>query len=123
MNPVFEDYQKIVSRLKEVLQKPKNDINRDSAIKRFELCFDLAWKSIKVYARQEGIECYSPRACFREAFQLGLIENDERWLTMIDDRNKSVHLYKEEYADQIYGRLSKYLELFQQLLAKLISKR
>lgn len=118
MNPIFEDYRKIIGRLDEVLQKSKNDINRDSAIKRFELCFDLAWKSMKIFAQQEGVECYSPRACIREAFQLGLIDDDD-WLRMIDDRNKSVHLYKEEYANEIYLRLPGYLILFQQLIKKL----
>lgn len=29
----------------------------DSAIKRFEICFDLAWKSIKYSAKKQGTEC------------------------------------------------------------------
>lgn len=118
-SPVLEDFKRIIDRLNEVLLLEKTTITRDSAIKRFELCFDLAWKSIKVYAGKEGLECISPRACFKIAFQLGLIEHDEKWLKMIDDRNLSIHLYKEEHADQVFSRLSEYLELFKKLLAKL----
>jgi len=119
-NPIIEDFKKSINRLKEVLELEKTAINRDSAIKRFELCFDLAWKSIKLYAKKEGIECNSPRACFKTAFQLNLINYEEKWLKMIDDRNLTTHLYKEEYADQVYERLSGYIILFENLYSKFI---
>ena len=41
---VLGQFQKAVVRLEEVLKKEKNDFIRDSAIKRFELAFDLSWK-------------------------------------------------------------------------------
>jgi len=96
----------------------KNPITRDSAIKRFELCYDLAWKAIKNYAKHEGIECNSPRSCFKEAFQLDLIDYDEKWMEMVDDRNASVHIYKEEQAERIYKELPIYLEMLKDLLSK-----
>lgn len=117
-SPILDDFKKSIQRLKEVLDLEKTDINRDSAIKRFELCFDLAWKSIKNYAKTQGVECYSPKSCFKTAFQLNLIDYDERWLKMIDDRNLTTHLYKEEYADRVYSRLSDYLELFKSLISR-----
>ncbi len=39
------EFERCLEKFKEVLQKPKDDIVRDSAIKRFELCFEIAWKS------------------------------------------------------------------------------
>lgn len=117
--PILEDFEKSIKRLEEVLNMEKTDITRDSAIKRFELCFDLSWKVIKNYAKKEGIECNSPRSCFKTAFQLNLIDYDERWIKMIDDRNLTVHIYKQQYADEIYSRLKEYLELFKKLLTKL----
>lgn len=45
------DFKKAVEKLAEVLKIRETAITRDSAIKRFELCFDLAWKSIKDYAK------------------------------------------------------------------------
>lgn len=119
-SPILNDFEKIIQRLKEVLSLEKTDVNRDSAIKRFELCFDLAWKSIKEYAKKQGVECNSPRACFKIAFQLQLVNYDEHWLEMIEDRNLSTHLYKEEYADQIYSKLPDYLGMFRELLDKLV---
>ncbi len=118
-SPVLKDFGKIIQRLEKVLKLKKTDITRDSAIKRFELCFDLAWKSIKEYAKIQGIECYSPRACFKTAFQLKLIDYDEQWLEMIKDRNLAAHLYEEKQADKVYSRLQDHLALFKKLFSRL----
>jgi nucleotidyltransferase substrate binding protein (TIGR01987 family) len=113
--PILKDFKRTISRLEEALSLEKTDIVRDSAIKRFELCFDLAWKSIQIYARNEGIESHSPRSCLKIAFQLNLIEYDESWLEMLEDRNLTVHMYKEKYAEEVFTRLPKYLLLFKGL--------
>lgn len=46
---VFEDYRAAVQRLQEVLALEKNEVIRDSAIKRFEIAFELAWKTTKAF--------------------------------------------------------------------------
>lgn len=113
---VFKDFEKSIQKLEEVLNLEKTDIVRDSAIKRFELCFDLAWKSLKLRAKTDGIECYSPKDCFKAGFQLKLIGHDENYLKMIEDRNLTVHLYKENYADEDFRA---YLKLFKELSSEL----
>ncbi|MDD5098336.1 MAG: HI0074 family nucleotidyltransferase substrate-binding subunit [Candidatus Pacebacteria bacterium] len=112
----FED---AIVNLEEVLKIEKSEIVRDSAIKRFEICFDLAWKSIKIYAKGQGSECFSPRGCFKTAVQLKLIDNDSSWVRMIEDRNVSAHVYSEKMADEVYSRLNEYLILFKNLKEKL----
>lgn len=119
MEPILDDFKNSLERLKEVLVEKSDAIIRDSAIKRFELCFDLAWKSIKSRAKKEGLECYSPRACFKTAFQLELVENDELWPNMIEDRNRSVHIYSEQSADKIYSHLGDYYRHLKKLFKKL----
>jgi len=119
MEGVLKDFEKAISALKEVLAVEKTKITRDSALLRFQLCFELAWKAIKVQAQEEGVECFSPKSCFQTAFQLNLIDYDENWINMVGDRNLIVHLYEEEMADEIYGRLSDYLALFEKLHSKL----
>lgn len=116
---LLKDFKKTIARLEEAVSLEKTEIVRDSAIKRFELCFDLAWKCIKSYARREGIECNSPRSCLKVAFQLNLISYDENWLKMLDDRNLAVHIYREEYAEKLYSRLSLYEGLLKELAIKL----
>jgi len=118
-NFVLEDFKKAIKRLEEVLKVKRTPVVRDSAIKRFELCFDLAWKSVKNFAKEKGLECYSPRDCFKTAFQLGLIKHDKRWLEMIKDRNLTAHLYKEAQAEKVYKKLKGYLKLFKKLAENL----
>lgn len=122
-HPTILDFSAAVERFGESLniaqttqgEQELEQALRNGVIKAFELCFDLAWKSIKVYAAHQGVECQSPRACIRTAFQVKLIDHDERWLTMIDDRNKAVHIYKEALAKELYNILPIYLDLFRSL--------
>ena len=121
MEEILIDFDKAITALREVLTIEKNKITRDSALLRFQLCFELAWKAIKMRARNEGVECFSPKSCFQAAFQINLVDYDENWLNMINDRNLIVHLYEEEAADKIFSRLGSYLSLFEKLYFKLNS--
>lgn len=114
---VSEQFGEAVKRLKEALDAPRNEITRDSAIKRFELCFDVAWKSVKDFVREKGVECHSPKNCFQAGLQNGLIEiADERdWDEMIKERNLAVHTYDVDLANDIYRKLPTYLALFEKL--------
>lgn len=109
-------FKKAVTRFEEVLGKKKDDITRDSSIKRFEMVFDLSWKLLKELLEYEkGVVCNSPKDCFRAAYKSGLIEYDELWMDMTDWRNEAVHTYSEEFADNLYKKFSKTLERFQYL--------
>lgn len=113
---LFEDFEKALVRLEEVLNLPKNEIIRDSAIKRFEIAFDLAWKTLKAFLEERhNAACVSPRNCFREAFRVGLLDYDESWLTFAMLRNYTVHAYSESLAEKIYSELPKVLAAFQKL--------
>ena len=116
---IFQSLRLAVKNLDEILKVKKNDITRDAAIKRFELCFDLSWKAIKNYATKEGLECYSPRGCLKAAYQLKLIEYEDTWFAVVEDRNVTAHLYDAERADEVYKRLPGYLDLFINLVKKL----
>lgn len=118
VNYNLQDFKKTVTNLEEILKKENSAEMRDASMKRFDLCFDAAWKLIKNIAKKNGSECYSPRQCFKVGFQLKLLEHDQQWLDMIDDRNLSAHLYREEEANKIYSKLPVYLKLFKELLIK-----
>lgn len=112
----IDDFKKILEKLEAVLKAPKSEMARDSAIKRFELCFELAWKSIQQCVKRQGLECRSPADCFRTAFQLGLIKYDQRWVDeLIKTRNLTVHTYFEPTAEAVYRRLPEFIRMFQEL--------
>lgn len=112
---VKKDFEQAIKRLEEILRKPKNDTNRDSAIMRFILVFDLSWKTIKAYLEAIGKECSSPRGCLEEAYQEKIIKYDDLWLDLINWRNNAVHTYNEKLADRLYADLPPALKKFKEL--------
>ena len=108
LEALLEDFKKSLERLEEVLRMEKNAVVRDSSIQRFEIAFDLAWKTLKEFlAEQHGIQCGSPKSCFREAYRQGLIEYDDFWIEITDMRNETAHSYSEKTAEKVYQVLSK----------------
>jgi nucleotidyltransferase substrate binding protein (TIGR01987 family) len=113
-------FAKALGRLREAMTLPKDPIVQDACIQRFEFTFETAWKAIQEDALLEGVECTSPRDCFRVGFRLGILGEDEpRWLSMVEDRNRTSHTYDEAVAAEIYDSLSAYLTLLSVLRVKL----
>lgn len=103
-----------IGRLHEALKEQDNG-NRlvcDATIQRFEFTFELAWKTFKVFASAEGLECATPKKCFSKAFEIGWIEDEPLWLNMISDRNRTSHTYHEELANEILKRIPDYCSAF-----------
>ena len=90
-NVALETFEKALKRFEEGLEfldgaKDKlKEIARDSAIKKFELCFDTGWKALK-YTLEDifKVKCHSPKSCFRKAYEEGLIEYDDFWIEIVD---------------------------------------
>ncbi len=55
----------------------------------------------------------------KNAFQVKLIDYNNNFLKMIEDRNLTTHIYDEKIADDVYSRLPIYLNLFKKLLEKI----
>lgn len=117
---LIEDFEKSLSRLEEVLKMEKNDIIRDSAIQRFEIVFDLAWKTLKTFLEEyHNVVCTSPRNCFKEAFRQKLIAYDEFWINVTSIRNYTVHTYSEKIAEKVYEALPQALEYFKKIFEEI----
>jgi len=102
------DLRAALERLGEALHEPKSDIVRDAAIQRFEFSFELFWKALKARADDEGLRVVSPREALRAAFQLSLLDDDEQVFQMLEDRNRTSHLYNAVMAEEVFARLSGY---------------
>ena len=119
----IKQFEKAVKRLEEVLDMPKTDIIRDSAIQRFEFSLDISWKMLKALLEEEkGIICVSPKECFRETYRQGIINYDEDWIKFVDMRNETVHTYGEDTAERIFSQLPNALSHFKELL-EIIKKK
>lgn len=98
------NFEKAYVRLKEGIIKydEANDLTQDGLIQRFEFTFELAWKTIKEVFEDEGLTgLNSPKRVLREAFAAEMIKEQELWLSMLEDRNSTAHIYSEQIAQRI----------------------
>lgn len=116
--------QRPLATLEEVVaQDQPSAIVRDAAIQRFEYSFEATWKAIQLYLQQhEGLQTGSPKRAIRAAFQTGLLDETQSRtaLRMADDRNRTVHTYNEELAQQIYAQLESYWSLMNACSARML---
>lgn len=68
---------------------------------------------------KHNVKEHSPRQCFRQAYQLGLLEYDPTWIKMADVRNETAHTYRENIAEEVYEQLPQFLLRFQLLKDRL----
>lgn len=116
---LIQSFESALKRLNDALRQPKTEFTRDSAIQRFEIAFELMWKSLKAFSVSAGVPVHSPKESFRSAFQLGIVEESPLWFSMLEDRNMTTHTYDEAMAERIYSHLNGYLPLLEQALRKL----
>ena len=117
----LEIYGRALERLTDVIdlsrQHQLNDYERDSLIKRFEFTFEMAWKLMMSYEKENGIgQILGSRDVVRHATALSLIDNGEAWMDMIDARNQTSHLYDEDTVNDIVDDIiHTYHPLFEEL--------
>lgn len=101
------DFEKALGRLKEALcdDLSKGSIVIDGTIQRFEFTFKLAWKLNKAILNYNGIEIETPRLVIKEAFRAKIIRDGQGWIDMLEDRNKTSHIYDEAEALKIYKKI------------------
>lgn len=108
------------SRLNDGVLQAKDELDRDGVIQRFEFTFELLWKCLKVFLEREGIKCATPRDCLKSAFRAGLITDEDAFLNMLDDRNKSSHIYSQQEAGKIFQNIkNSYVAGMEKLLKNL----
>jgi nucleotidyltransferase substrate binding protein (TIGR01987 family) len=120
---IAENTKRALVTLKEIINTPYSVIVRDATIQRFKYSFEIFWKFVKEYLRvKEGIICNSPKSCFREAFKVKLLTEEETLtaLEMTDDRNLTSHTYHEEVAEEIYRKIKGYSKLMDKVYQNLI---
>ena len=99
-------FQKAMVKLSDVVslyqQHPLNEYERDSLIKRFEFTYEMAWKLMMSYEKENGVtSILGSKDVVRHAYNMTLIENGEAWMDMIDTRNQTSHLYDEQMAADV----------------------
>ena len=95
-------------------------------IDKFMIQFELSWKLLKELLKYEGsIEAASgsPRQIIKTAYQYYDFLTESVWLEMLEERNKTAHIYDENAAVQLVKKIiSKYIPEFNKLEEKLLDR-
>ncbi|WP_037588348.1 HI0074 family nucleotidyltransferase substrate-binding subunit [Stenoxybacter acetivorans] len=116
----FERSCKLLSEIENYEINSTPAIVCEGFIQRFEICFDLAWKTVNDYLRYLGHDVMpSPRPIIKEAFAVGIIEEGQVFIDMLEARNLMSHRYDEKTFNHIFLQIQ---ELFFPALFKLCKK-
>lgn len=126
----FENYDAALLLLGEAMQAAERGtlsmLEREGTIQRFEYCWELAWKSMRDYLRDNGIALDTPVPAnvIRAAFQVELITDGDGWMAARDARNLLSHEYSRPMFDAIFHDVqARYFPLMIALRDKLASER
>ena len=120
----IEQLRNALSRLEEAIAEYRqtgSSAVRDGAIQRFEFCAELAWKATQDYMQAQGyLDVHSPKAVMRKAFSEHIIADEDGWLSLLNARNQTSHLYDDDVASAVYQAIEgTYLPLLRALSEKL----
>jgi nucleotidyltransferase substrate binding protein (TIGR01987 family) len=121
----FQNYQKAFAQLMQAVelsrQRPLSKLEQQGLIQGFEYTHELAWNTLKDFLEARGTtNLFGSRDTTRAAFALGLIEQGEIWMQMIQSRNQTTHTYNEETMEQIAAAITDvYVAEFARLQTKL----
>ena len=102
INPLIKAREKFTR----ILENSKDETDEIAAIKLFVICYELSWKTLKRVLEIKGlIDINNPRDVFRESAVQGLIAKPEAWFAFQEDRNRTVHTYNQEVANDIFASL------------------
>ncbi|MDR2590486.1 MAG: nucleotidyltransferase substrate binding protein [Oscillospiraceae bacterium] len=123
----FDNFSKSCDLLSEISNyefESTIPIIREGFVQRFEIAFDLAWKTLKDYMEYLGHELQpSPRPVIKEAFAIGLIKDGQIFIDMLDARNLISHNYNEETFNKIFLQIKCEFEPALQKLCELFKEK
>lgn len=128
---VFKQLEKALQQLAKVIKPPVElkeeqyikETAADLMIKRFEFSFEHFKRVLKILLLHYGeTNVNTPKEIFQEAYAAEFIDDEEVWVLMLKDRNKTSHTYHEELAHEICGRIPNYLAVMQKTYTKLTQK-
>lgn len=109
----FEQYQSHLKVLKRAYQEDlNNEFIISGIIDKFFIQFELGWKVLKQLLQYEGKDIArsgSPREIIKASYACFDFMEEEVWLSMLQKRNDTTHIYNEEAARQLLDQI---LEVF-----------
>ena len=125
----FSNYNKALAQLEKAVllarQRPLSNLEAQGIIQAFEYTHELAWNVMKDYFEYQGnTNITGSRDAIKEAFKVGIVADGEGWMDTIRSRNRTVHTYNEQTANEIKDAIIHfYFQLFKEFKTKMESYR
>lgn len=119
----FANFDRAFLLLKEVQERgvaSLSQLEKEGAIQRFEMAFELAWKTLKDYLEESGllVQVAAPREVIKQAFQAGLLPDGQLWIDIMLHRNLLSHTYNQDTFHEVLEVIhDRYFPAFAQLHA------
>ena len=116
----LDNYVRALAQLRSAVtlgaERDLSELEQQGMIQAFEFTHELAWNVMKDYFFFQGAsQITGSRDATRQAFSVGLFEDGEGWMEMIQSRNQSSHTYNRAIALALVERItSRYTALFEQ---------
>jgi nucleotidyltransferase substrate binding protein (TIGR01987 family) len=116
-NNYIKAFANLENGMKDYNLDQDSEIMKAGLIKLYEICWELGWKSLKEYMEDEAIQFMpTPRQTIKQAYQLSLIEDEDNWMSILDDRNEMNHTYNQMKSDELLIKiLNNYFFAFKEL--------
>lgn len=117
----YENFCAALRNLKDIYSydMPYNIVVLTGLVGLYESCFEQSWKAIKEVLQKNGFsegQTGSPRQILKTAYQAGMIDNEELWLSALVARNNVAHAYNRDVAIDIVAQTKeKYYGMFCEL--------
>lgn len=116
----FENYARAFNLFRgALLSRPLDeftDLELEGLIHRFEYSFELAWKTMKDFLEDSGVQIVpvTPKTVIKEAFAAKVIDDGQGWIEMMLERNLLAHTYDERrFRTALVNIRNKYLALLE----------
>lgn len=117
----FDNFDRAFVLLREAFEHgldTLSQLEKEGTIQRFEIAFELAWKTMKDYLEENGlvVNPATPRSVIKEAFAANLLDDGQVWIDMMLHRNLLSHTYDIKVFEEVLQTVEiKYLPALDRL--------
>lgn len=125
----FDNFDRAFVLLREALEHglpTLSQLEKEGTIQRFEVAFELAWKTMKDYLEENGlvVNPATPRSIIKEAFAAKLLDDGQVWIDMMLHRNLLSHTYDIKVFEEVLQAVAqRYLPALDRLHEFLVARR
>lgn len=105
----FDNYSRALDNLQAGLALGQwNAFEKQGVIKAFELCYELAWKTLQdlLLERELIDDAGGPRAVLRAAVEAGWLADQDLWSRIHEGRNRAAHVYDSAKSDLLFTEIA-----------------